>query len=210
MQQKFNTVPLTEGCKALGISLQPEQRQKMVSHLELLSKWNRRLNLTAVRSYRDLTSHHILDSLSINSYLRGTTLLDIGTGAGFPGLPLATLNPDLEVTLLDSRNKRIEFLRHVISINGIENVVLEHCRIENFRPTRKFDTLAARAFTSLAEMVSLCEGLLVSGTRLLAQKGRYPQQELDSLPAKIQSNVTVEKLAVPFLDAERHLVIMDF
>jgi 16S rRNA (guanine527-N7)-methyltransferase len=161
-----------------------------------------------------MISHHILDSLAVSRYIKGGTLLDVGTGAGFPGLPLAIVNPTLQVTLLDSRGKRIEFLRYAISTMGLDNVFLSKSRIEDYRGHEKFDTLAARAVSSASQLVRLCKENLHSGTRLLALKGRHPQDEIDSLdvdlPDSLPKRISVKKLNVPFMEAQRHLIILDF
>ena len=213
-KQQFNIDKLVRGCDQLGIALNADQLSNLLTHIELLAKWNKRLNLTAISSTEDMISHHILDSLAINPYLKGSTFLDVGTGAGFPGLPLAIVNPSLQVTLLDSRGKRIEFLRNVISVIGLDNVFLSKSRIEDYQAQEKFDTLAARAFSSVSELVRLSRGNLDSGTRLLALKGRHPQEEVNSLtvdwPDSLRKRLTVKKLEVPFMKAHRHLIIIDF
>ena len=213
-RQQFNIDKLANGCEQLGISVNSGQLENLLTHIEILAKWNKKLNLTALNSIDEMISHHILDSLAINRHIKGGTLLDIGTGAGFPGLPLAIVNPTLQVTLLDSRGKRIEFLRYAISTMGLGNVFLSKSRIEDYQGREKFDTLAARAFSSVSELVRLCEGNLHSGTRLLALKGRHPQDEIDSLavdwPETLHKRITVNKLNVPFMEAQRHLIILDF
>ena len=213
-RQQFNIDKLAKGCEQLGIAIHTNQLQNLITHIELVEKWNRGMNLTAINSKEEMISHHILDSLAVNRYIKGRTLLDVGTGAGFPGLPLAIVNPALQVTLLDGRGKRIEFLRNAISVIGIGNVFLSKSRIEDYRAREKFDTLAARAFSSLSDLVRLGRGNLHSGTRLLALKGRHPQEEIDSLtrdwPEALQNKLTVKKLDVPFMKAQRHLIIMDF
>ncbi len=212
--RQFNIEKLVKGCEQLGIFIDTDQQAKLLIHIKLLAKWNKSVNLTAICSIDDMISHHILDSLAINKYIAGNSFLDIGTGGGFPGLPLAIVNPELEVTLLDSRGKRIEFLRNAVSVIGLNNVSLSKSRIEDYRPQEKFGTLAARAFSSLGELVRLGEGNLTRGTRLLALKGRYPHQEIAALraqwPEEERNKLTVEKLDVPFMEAQRHLIIIDF
>lgn len=208
---------LSKGCQQLGITLDAHQHTNLLTHIELLAKWNANLNLTAIESKEDMISHHILDSLAIQRHVIGTTLLDIGSGGGFPGLPLAIINPQWQVTLLDSRGKRVEFLRNCIATLALKNVSLVKSRIEHYQPSEKFDTLTARAFSSLAELVRLSQASLSKGTRLLALKGRFPAKEIESisgelptLPKQKQPKLTVEKLEVPFLEAQRHLIIIDF
>jgi 16S rRNA (guanine527-N7)-methyltransferase len=213
-RRQFNIDKLANGCEQLGITVNSNQLQNLLTHIDLLAKWNKSLNLTAISSNEEMISHHILDSLAINHYIKGDTLLDVGTGAGFPGLPLAIINPNLQVTLLDSRGKRIEFLRYAISTMGLGNVFLSKSRIENYRGHEKFDTLAARAVSSVSELIRLCTENLHSGTRLLALKGRHPQDELDSLavdwPESPAKRIAIKKLNVPFMEAQRHLIILDF
>ena len=161
-----------------------------------------------------MISHHILDSLAVHRYVVGSRLLDIGSGGGFPGLPLSIVNPHLAVTLLDSRGKRIEFLRHAVATMGLKNVSLVKSRIEDYQPAENFDTLTARAFSSLAELIRLSKENLGKGTRLLALKGRFPAKEIDALtkelPEAVRQRLKVKKLDVPFLHAQRHLIIIDF
>jgi 16S rRNA (guanine527-N7)-methyltransferase len=205
---------LRNGCDALGLSVGEEKILAMLLHVEVLAKWNRTHNLTAITRPEDMVVQHILDSLAMQPYIQGQRMLDVGTGGGFPGLPLAILQPNLEVTLLDSRGKRVQFLRHVIGRLGMKNVSLENCRVENYRPEEKFDTLTARAFTSLANMVTLCQPCLETGTRLVALKGAKPDDEIEQLRQEVEGceniNIQIVKLQVPYLSAERHLVIIDF
>ena len=214
---RFNAQNLIEGCERIGIVINAHQQRSLLTHIELLAKWNARLNLTAIESKDDMISRHILDSLAIQRYVIGSTLLDIGSGGGFPGLPLAIVKPQWQVTLLDSRGKRVEFLRNCISSLALKNVSLVKSRIENYQPHGKFDTLTARAFSSLPELVRLSQANLRQGTRLLALKGRFPAKEIESLtdelpklPEQMRPRLTIEKLEVPFLEAQRHLIIIDF
>ncbi len=204
---------LLSGCTQLGLDLSAEQRIRLLAHVELLAKWNKRLNLTAIGSGDDMIRYHILDSLAVYRYIKGEQLLDIGSGGGFPGLPLAVVCPNLAVTLLDSRGRRIEFLRYVIAEIGLKNVSVVKSRIEAYRPANKFDTLTARAFSSLSDLIRISKESLTPGARLLAFKGKFPAQEIatlnDELPALV-SQIAVKKLEVPFLNAHRHLIIIDF
>jgi len=205
---------LMAGCDALGLDLHENQAQSLLTHVQLLEKWNRTHNLTAITEPVDMVVQHLLDSLAIFPWVKPGRLLDVGTGGGFPGLPLAIVAPALDVVLLDSRGKRVQFLRHVQGRLGLENVILENCRVENYKSETKFDTLTARAFTSLSNMVGLCEGVLGNGTRLVAMKGAEPVEEIEQLKVDharlAEMNIQTQKLSVPFLQAERHLVIIDF
>ena len=150
---------------------------------------------------------HLLDSLSVHRSVRGRRVLDAGTGAGFPGIPLAIARPQWEFTLLDSAGKKVRFLNHVKRALSLRNVTPVQARLESFSDDRVLDTIISRAFTSLADFATAARSLLSPATRLCAMKGKYPDSELDALPAWINV-VAVEKLLVPGLQEERHLVIM--
>ncbi|NKB76365.1 MAG: 16S rRNA (guanine(527)-N(7))-methyltransferase RsmG [Gammaproteobacteria bacterium] len=209
-RQQFNTEKLDEGCRELGIDLDSEQKRKMIVHLETLAKWNKTLNLTAITDMEQMIIQHSLDSLAIFPFIKPGRLLDIGTGGGFPGLPLAILNPELEVTLLDTRGRRVEFLRNVCLKLGLKNVSLVNSRVEDYRPSQKFDTLTTRAFSSMSDMLKWTKTLQYPGCRLAALKGKMPVDEIDSLLPEVQRSVRVEKISIPFLAAQRHLILIDF
>ena len=201
---------LEQGCERLGIALSADQGARLRRHLALLAKWNRRLNLTSVKGMDDMVVRHLLDSLAIARFVRGQSLLDIGSGGGFPGMPLAVINPQLEVTLLDSRGKRVEFLRYACTALDLGGVSVVRGRVEDYRPAQKFDTLAVRAFASLGETLKATVALHRPGVRLLAMKGRLPVREMAALSDSWRERMIVEKLQVPFLAAERHLIIIEF
>ncbi len=201
---------LDEGCRQMNIQVSKAQRQQLLDHIDLVEKWNRRLNLTAITNRGDMVVHHVLDSLGVMPWIRGSRILDIGSGAGFPGIPLAIVDPDTELTLLDSRGKRIEFLRYACQSLELDNISLQKSRVEDYRPQQKFDTLAARAFSSLARLVELTGRCRSRGARLLAFKGKYPEGEIAELPAEVRTRVTVEKIDIPWLNAQRHIVIVEF
>ncbi len=209
-----NTEQLEQGCGRLGIALSAGQGERLRRHVALLAKWNRRLNLTAIDP-GDMLARHLLDSLAIAPFVRGGALLDIGSGGGFPGLPLAIVMPQLEVTLLDSRGKRAEFLRYARADLGLDNVNVVARRVEDYRPAGKFDTLATRAFASPGDPLTMPAGLHRRGCRLLAMTAKRPERELAGLAAAfpafadLRARATVEKLEVPFLAAERHLIIIE-
>jgi len=198
---------LMDGISQNELDLSTEKVEQLLMHLALLEKWNRRLNLTAIVSPREMVIQHVLDSLSIvNRLSQQDRILDIGTGGGFPGVPLALALPQAEVCLLDARGKRVEFLRYVIGACKISNATAVHTRIEDYQPSQKFDTLVTRAFSSLGDMLTWTAPLHRSAGRLLAMKGKRPDDEIAELPAIWQDRVAVQPLLVPFLDAERHLV----
>ncbi len=200
---------MADGLSQQGLTVSEATLEQLLTHLSLLEKWNRRLNLTAIVSPREMVIHHVLDSLSIASVLGEERVLDIGSGGGFPGVPLALALPKVEVCLLDARGKRVEFLRYVIAACGISNANAVHARIEDYLPPQKFDTLVTRAFSSLGDMLDWTAPVHQTAARLLAMKGRRPDDEIDALPAMWQDRVHIRPLQVPFLDAERHLVEID-
>ncbi len=200
---------LSRGIEALGLGVSAKAQESMMRHLELLARWNRRINLTAIRDPAAMVIQHVLDSLAVAPHVHGERVIDIGSGGGFPGLPLALAQPERHFTLLDSRGKRVEFLRHVIATLRLDNARAEHGRVEDYRPAEKFDTLICRAFASLGDILALTESLQLPGSRLLAMKGRAVA-EIDALPEALRSRVSVVDLQVPFLDAARQVVIVPF
>lgn len=205
------TDKLNQGCAQLGIPLTEAQADCMRAHLQLLARWNRRLNLTAVTDPHEMTVRHLLDSLSIQPFVRGETVLDVGSGGGFPGLPLAVINPTVSVTVCDSRHRRAAFLRHACAALGLGNVTVADTRVQDVTVgAGKFDTLTVRAFASLAETLAATVSLHRPGVRLLAMKGKLPSAEIAALDGRLRARLHVEQLTVPFLSAARHLIIVDF
>ena len=189
-----------------GPGLRADQVAKLLAYLDLLQRWNRTYNLTAIRNPRDMVSRHLLDSLSVLPWTQGPRLLDAGAGAGLPGVPLAIARPEMEVVLLDSAGKKVRFLNHVRRELRLDNVSTEQQRLEDYEPEAVFDMVISRAFASLAAFAEAARHL-VGPARLLAMKGRYPADELDGLPDWVRVE-SVEKLEVPGLQEDRHLVIM--
>ena len=196
---------LTDGARALGIELTAEQAGQLVRHLDLLDEWGQRMNLTAIRERDQQVAKHLLDSLTVLPHLRGERIADVGSGAGFPGIPLAVLTPARHYTLIDSTGKKCRFLEHVRDELGLGNVEVVHARAEAHKPPVRYDTVIARAVGPVAELVKYSGHLVAGGGRLLAMKGRYPE---DELAAKLNGwkVVAVHPLAVPGLDEQRHLV----
>jgi len=196
---------LRRGCEALGLALNAGQLGQLLDYLELLLKWNRAYNLTAVRAPGAMVTRHLLDSLAIAPYLPEGAVLDVGTGAGLPGVPLAILHPGRGFSLLDSNGKKTRFLFQVKTALCLDNMAIHHARVESFRPPAPFDTVLSRAFASLADMVSGCGHLLAPDGRFLAMKGTYPSAELAELvpPWKL---IAAHELVVPGLGERRHLV----
>jgi 16S rRNA (guanine527-N7)-methyltransferase len=190
--------------------LDAEQVSRLLAYLDLLQRWNRAYNLTAVRDRADMVTRHLLDSLVVLPWIPGGRLLDAGSGAGLPGVPLAIARPDLDVTLLDSAGKKIRFLEHLRRELGLRNVTPVQARLEDYAPqdlvSAPFGAVISRAFASLAAFAAAARHL-TGAARLLAMKGRYPASELAELPAWLRVEA-VERLAVPGLQEERHLVIM--
>ncbi len=198
---------LAEGLDALGQSLDDPQAAAMLRLLDELERWNRKFNLTAVRDRREMLTLHILDSLAVRPWLQGDRILDVGTGAGFPGLPLAIAEPDRRFVLLDGNNKKIQFVRHAALALGLDNVEGVKARAEDYAPGERFDTVTARAVAELATLVDVAGHHVREDGVFVAQKGRYPAEEMDQLPDDWEASA--EALAVPGLDAgSRHVVLM--
>jgi len=175
--------------------------------LDELEKWNRKVNLTAIRNRDDMVTAHILDSLVARPLLHGRDILDVGTGPGFPGLPLAIVEPDREFTLLDSNNKKIMFVQHVAGLLGLDNVTAVKGRSEDYAPGHRFDTVIARALATLQRLVEIAGHHVREDGVFVALKGRYPAEELEQLKAPWSPEVT--ELHVPGLEeGSRHAVLL--
>ena len=196
---------LSQGLAALGLRLTQEQKEALLAYLQLLEKWNRHYNLTAIRDPKAMLAKHVLDSLSIWPYVQGRQILDVGSGAGLPGIPLAIACPERQFTLLDSSTKKFRFLMQAAIELGLFNLTAVGNRIQDYRPPHLFDTVVARAFAKLAEFVALAGPLCQPGGELLALKGVFPEKELEELPATFKV-VEVCALSVPEINAQRHLV----
>lgn len=184
-----------------------QQAEQLVGYVALLHKWNKAYNLTSVRDPHEMLVKHIMDSIVVSTHLRGERFIDVGTGPGLPGIPLAIMNPDKAFTLLDSLGKRIRFIRQVIHELGITNVTPVQSRVEKFQPEVGFDAVLSRAFASMNDMVSWCHHLPTKEGCFMALKGQFNQQEVTELPEWC-SVTEVKSLQVPELDGERHLVIL--
>ncbi len=196
---------LIAGATQLGIELEARQAERLMRLLDELDDWNQRMNLTAIRERGAQITKHLLDSLSVNPFLHGERVLDVGTGAGFPGLPLAIVNPTRQFTLLDSTAKKLKFIDHVAGLLELPNVQTVHTRAENFRPAQRFDIVLSRAVGPIEQFVKWTGHLCVGGGRLLAMKGREPAAELEKLPSGWKV-AAIHRLNVPALDEQRHLV----
>lgn len=194
--------------KSAGISLPDQQKQQLIGYVELLHKWNKAYNLTSVRDPEQMLVRHILDSIVVNPHLQGQRFIDVGTGPGLPGIPLAIVRPDSHFTLLDSLGKRVRFLRQVQHELGLTNIEPVQSRVEDFSGQPGFDGVISRAFASLDDMLSWCHHLPARPEgRFYALKGVRPDDELSTLPQGIELE-SVIRLQVPELDGERHLVIL--
>ena len=185
------------------------QRQQLLALVAALHKWNKAYNLTSVREPLEMLSKHILDSLVVSPYLPDGTLIDVGTGPGLPGLPLAIINPDKHFVLLDSLGKRIRFIRQTCFELGIDNITAIHSRVEQHQPETPYAAVLSRAFASVHDMLSWCGHLTDESGQFLAMKGQLPESELNTLPANIAVRHVYE-LKVPGLDGQRHLIALGY
>jgi len=198
---------LVHDAAALGVALTEHDAARLRQLLEELAHWNRRYNLTGIADLESMVSHHVLDSLAVHRYLHGASIADVGTGAGFPGLPLALVNPERRFTLIDSNGKKIRFVSHAVRTLGLMNVEPLQARVETLRPERPFDTVLARAFAPLPQLLESVAPLCGSETRVLAMKGKWPQAELDALPP-LWRIADSHKLTVPGLPEARCLIVL--
>ncbi len=193
---------LRDGVRALGLDIPVDG---LLHYLSLLHKWNQAYNLTAVRDMDSMVTRHLLDSLAILPWVKGTRVLDVGTGPGLPGVPLALANPALQVVLLDSNGKKIRFLQEVKRALRLDNVEIVQTRVEAWQPSLCFDTVTSRAFSDLQFMLNCTQHLIATDGIWLAMKGRYPDQELDN----VNRSCRIESYTVPGIEGERCCVIVD-
>jgi 16S rRNA (guanine527-N7)-methyltransferase len=196
---------LVSGARELGIELDPMRAETLLKLVDELEQGNAQFNLTAIRDRPGMLRKHVLDSLSLQPYLRGQRLADVGTGAGFPGLVLAIVNPQRRLTLIEATGKKARFVEQTAQRIGCGNVLVVNSRAESYRPFELFDTVVARALSSLADFVAYAGHLCAPGGRLLAMKGKRPDDEISALPRAFRV-LAVHRLRVPGLPDERHLV----
>ncbi len=196
---------LTTGLERLGFSPEKEREQKLLRYLELLIRWNKTYNLTAITDPETMIYRHLLDSLAVARHIKGRRFVDIGSGAGLPGIPLAIWQADNSFVLLDSNGKKTRFLVQAKLELGLNNVEVIHSRVENYQPEARFDGILTRAFSSLADMVLCSEHLLLKTGVYYAMKGRLDQQELSALPKAYTLRATRE-LDIPGGVEQRHLL----
>ncbi|NHC06786.1 16S rRNA (guanine(527)-N(7))-methyltransferase RsmG [Azonexus fungiphilus] len=201
----MSSITLASGLAELGLDLPDTTQQQLLAFRDLLLKWNKTYNLTALRDPTQAISHHLLDSLAILPYVNDGALLDVGSGGGLPGIPLAIARPRLSVRMVDTVQKKATFLQQAAIQLGLKNVAVDHARVEEM--TGQYAQISSRAFAELKLFIELTRHLLAPGGRWLAMKGVRPDDEIAALPADIVVDRIVP-LAVPGLDAERHLIIL--
>ncbi len=197
-----------QGCAELGLRVPAGTQRKLLDYLALIAKWNRVHNLTAVRESAKMVNAHLLDCLAVAPHLEARTVLDVGSGAGLPGIPLALMWPQARVTLLDSSHKKAAFLRQAVIELGLDNAEVVCERVETWQPQREFDLVISRALSDLPEFLKLAGRLCATRGTVAAMKGVYPHEELAQLPREFRLQGVVP-LQVPRLRAERHLVLLN-
>jgi 16S rRNA (guanine527-N7)-methyltransferase len=204
---------LIRGAAEMAVDLSDTQVEQLLEYIREFEKWNKAYNLSAVRDIRQMVTRHLLDSLSVVPWIKSNRefplerMIDVGTGGGLPGIPLAIVFPDKQFTLLDSNGKKTRFLFHVKTLLGLANVTVENRRVEEFDPAQQFQGVISRAFASLQDMTDGCANLVEKGGIFLAMKGLFPQDELEPIAASIRLVETI-KLKVADTDGERHLLIL--
>ncbi len=198
---------LQRGLIALGLTLERDTQQRLLDYIALIEKWNRVYNLTAIREPEKMVSHHLLDSLAVAPHLHGKRLLDVGSGAGLPGIPLALANAQIYVTLLDSNHKKSAFLNQAVLELKLKNAEVCGERVESWQTQYKFDVIISRAFSDMGEFVRMTQHLLAPGGLFVAMKGLHPYEEIEKLPPDCSVR-QVLPLAIPGLEGARHLVLI--
>lgn len=204
LQQELHDI-LASGIEALSVDLSAHQQSQLVEYVLLMDKWNKAYNLTSVRCPKQMMVKHILDSLAIMPYLPEHNIIDVGTGPGLPGMPLAIAFPDKNFTLLDSLGKRVRFMTQCVHTLKLTNVTPLQSRVEAHTPDKAYDIVLSRAFASLKDMLHWCQHLVDSEGLFLALKGQFPQDEIEEVSDHYQV-IKTENLTVPNLVGERHLV----
>lgn len=199
---------LESGLREMGLDLPTAVQEKLLAYVTLLYKWNKTYSLTALREQDKAVSHHLLDSLSILPFVPAGRLLDVGSGGGTPGIPLAIARPELSVTLLDSNTKKTAFLQQATIELGLKNISVHAGRVEQYHPPVGFNVITSRAFSELADFVSLSLHLLAEGGDWLAMKGIRPDDELAKLHSPHVVVNALHRLHVPGIEGERHLVVL--
>jgi len=198
---------LKRGLVALGLNYGADVQRRLIAYLALIEKWNRTYNLTAIREVEKMVSHHLLDCLAVAPHIQGERLLDVGSGAGLPGIPLALTHVEMQVTLLDSNRKKAAFLNQAVIELGLTNANVCDQRVESLSSATRYDMIISRAFSDMGEFVQSTRHLLAPGGRFAAMKGLYPYEEIEKLPPGCKV-LQILPLAVPGLDGARHLVLI--
>jgi 16S rRNA (guanine527-N7)-methyltransferase len=198
---------LTEGLESLELRIDEMTRNRLLDYLDLLEKWNHVYNLTAIREKEKMVSMHLLDSIAILKHLPSGPYLDVGTGAGLPGIPLATILKDETFSLVDIVQKKCAFLRQAKAELALDNVTVMCVKIDQWHPTQHFACIVARAYAEIPKFLESCKHLLAPGGQFAAMKGRLPEQELANLPSDYEIQKVIP-LTIPEVDAERHLVLI--
>lgn len=199
-----NTTRLSQGIAALSLDIPETTQQKLIQYIMLIAKWNKSFNLTAIRQLDDMVTLHLLDSLAVVPFVQGQRVLDVGTGAGLPGIVLALCYPEKEFVLLDSNGKKTRFLTQAVIELGLANVEVVQSRIDEYQPLRSFDIIISRAFASISDMLGLINHLVTAKTTILAMKANS-EEELSQMPKAYQIE-QIYDLAVPGLQAKRQLI----
>jgi 16S rRNA (guanine527-N7)-methyltransferase len=196
---------LIEGLERMALKLSDQMIDQLMTYLNLVEKWNRVYNLTAIRERDEMIKLHFLDSLSIFNHVHVKNILDVGSGAGFPGIVLAITKPELKVTVMDSVNKKTTFMQQVKSELALTNLDVVNSRVEDYQPITLFEAVTSRAFSNLKNMMSLTQHTLKKEGVWLAMKSKDVKEELEEFE---KNQYILTPLEVPFIDAERHLVIL--
>jgi 16S rRNA (guanine527-N7)-methyltransferase len=197
---------LLDGCAELKLEISEDKASKLLSFIDLIEKWNKAYNLTAIKNKQDMVVLHMLDSLTTLPYLHGKRIIDVGTGAGLPGIPLAICLPELSFTLLDSNAKKTRFVQQAVLELKLTNVEIQHSRVEDFIPTQPYDTVLTRAFAELSDIIAMTKHLLAGNGKLIAMKAKCSDEEL----RKVTAQTTVIPVKIPGNDAERNLILVQF
>ena len=206
------TALLASGIAEMRLDVSIDAQQKLLTYLNLLQKWNKVYNLTAIRDPLEMVTLHLLDSLSVLPYINANNLLDVGSGGGLPGIVLAICKPTLQVTTIDTVQKKAIFMRQVKGELGLSNLTVVHARVESYKPMEKFDAIISRAFSEIALFIKLTQHLLAENGKWLAMKGQVPHEELEDLEIKLNKVIKIKNiipLKVADLDAERHLLVLE-
>lgn len=200
---------LHQGLIAMGLPLDQQKEMQLIRYIKLIAKWNKQFRLTSIRDLETMVNRHLLDSLSVLPYVKGQTVLDVGTGAGFPGIPLAIAMPDRKFVLLDTSQKKTRFLKQTCSQMCFYNVHVVHKPVEDYQPNTLFDSVISRAFGTLRDFIIPSQHLVKPGGQILAMKSIYPLMELQDVTAPFKL-INVYALKVPRLYPERHLIELNY